>query len=356
MMIGRKIRSCRYSVRAVVGGALTLVVVLALAACGGSSSSSETSGAGSGSNSSSSSSPSSSSAKKLKNIAVQMYARDNPFFAEIVSGINYQAKKDGVEVTVQYAENNPVQEVNEIETAIGRHPEGMIVSPIDEHAIVPPVRKAHEAGIPTVIITDSLAPEGNESIIGYVGSQYEDTGRMKAEYIAKQLHGKGEVGVVHLIRGLDFTEDQWKGAEEVFAKYPGIKVVGQLYAGGASSDLGLNDAENLLTAHPNLSALYVDNDPLAIGVIKAVEQRHIEPGKIVIVGGDGTPEGLEAIQAGKMNMTVNFCGFAQGVLALESLQNYVEKNEKPTKHSPQIEITKSNVSKYLKPVSGCSAA
>jgi len=300
-----------------------------LAACGGSSSSSSTSGGGGG---------------KLKNVAVSMYARDNPFFAEVVKGIQYEAKRKGVSVAVVWAENDPSQEVTNIQNLITRQPDGLIVSPIDPNALVPPVKQAKSAGIPTVIVTDDIAPSGKQYQLTSMSSDYSNTGRIKAQYIVNQLHGKGKVAVVHLIRGLAFTEEQWKGAQSVFAKNPGIQIVGQIYAGAAASDKGLNAAENFLTAHPDLNAIYVDNDPLALGVIQAIKQRHVGH-KVIVVGADGTPDAMNELKDKTLDLTIDFCGFNEGVRAIDALWDYKVNGKVDTQKPPQQTITQQNVAK-----------
>jgi ribose transport system substrate-binding protein len=297
-------------------------------ACGGSSSSSSTSGGGG----------------KLKNVAVSMYARDNPFFAEVVKGIQYEAKRKGVSVAVVWAENDPGQEVTNIQNLITRQPDGLIVSPIDPNALIPPVKQAKQAGIPTVIVTDDIAPSGRQYQLTSMSSDYSNTGRIKAQYIVDQLHGKGKVAVVHLIRGLAFTEEQWKGAESVFSKNPGIQIVGQIYAGAAASDKGLNAAENFLTAHPDLNAIYVDNDPLALGVIQAIKQRHVGH-KVIVVGADGTPDAMNELKDKTLDLTIDFCGFNEGVRAIDALWNYKVNGKVDTQKPPQQTITQQNVAK-----------
>jgi len=309
--------------RLVVSG-FTLAAVIGLAACGGSSSS----GGG--------------SKHELKNVAVSMYARDNPFFAEVVKGIQYEAKRKGVKVSVVWAENDPGQEVTNIQNLITRQPDGLIVSPIDPNALVPPVKQAKAAGIPSVIVTDDIAPSGKQYQLTSMSSDYADTGRIKAQYIVKQLHGQGKVAVVHLIRGLAFTEEQWKGAESVFAKNPGIQIVGQIYAGAAASDKGLNAAENFLTAHPDLNAIYVDNDPLALGVIQAIKQRHVNH-KVIVVGADGTPDAMNELKDKTLDLTVDFCGFNEGVRAIDALWDYRTNGRVDTAKPPQQVITQQNV-------------
>lgn len=290
----------------------------------------------------SSSSSGGGSKHELKNVAVSMYARDNPFFAEVVKGIQYEAKRKGVNVSVVWAENDPSQEVTNIQNVITRRPDGLIVSPIDPNALVPSVKQAKAAGVPTVIVTDDIAPSGKQYQLTSMSSDYSDTGRIKAQFIADQLHGKGKVAVLHLIRGLAFTEEQWKGAQAVFAKYPGIDIVGQIYAGAAASDKGLNAAENFLTAHPDLNAIYVDNDPLALGVIQAIKQRHVGH-RVIVVGADGTPDAMNELKDKTLDLTVDFCGFNEGVRALDALWDYRHSGKIDTVKPPQQTITQANV-------------
>jgi ABC-type sugar transport system substrate-binding protein len=310
-----------------------VLAAVALAACGGSSNNSSSAGSSSGG-----------SSGQVKNVGVAMYARDNPFFTEVVSGVQYEAKRKGINLDISWAENDPTQEVNNIQNMITRQPDGLIISPIDPNALVPPVQQAKNSHIPVVMITDDLAPSGQQYQLTSMSSDYTNTGRIKAQFIANQLHGSGQVGVIHLIRGLAFTEEQWKGAQEVFARYPNIKIVGQLYAGGAASTNGLNAAENLLTAHPGIKALYVDNDPLALGVIQAVQQRHVAH-PVVIVGADGTPSAISELKKHTLGLTIDFCGFNEGVRAIDALWDYKTKGKVDKAKPPQIQLTPQNIAK-----------
>jgi ABC-type sugar transport system substrate-binding protein len=77
--------------------------------------------------------------------------------------------------------------------------------------------------------------------------------------------------------------------------------------------------------------------------------------KIVVVGANGTPDALSSIKAGKLDLTVNFCGFNQGVRAIDALKSYVEKGAKPSGAAPQEVITSSNLAEMqAKLAKGCA--
>lgn len=280
---------------------------------------------------------------QLESVDVSLYARDNPFLNSIAEGAQYAGEELGVDVNVSYGENDPTQQVSQIENIITTQPGGLIVAPIDREAIAPVVQSASDAGIEVVTVADDLGEDSRDARLFYAGTQYVQTGRDKAQFIVDALGGKGKVAVIHLIRGLSFTEEQWDGAMEVFAENPGIEIVGEEYAGGAESNLGLEAAENFLTANPDLDALYVDNDDLALGAIRAAEQRGIDMDEIVIIGANGTPTAIEAVKAGELDLTVAFCGFAQGERAVNALAEFIESGTEPPDPLDSINVTQENI-------------
>ena len=59
---------------------------------------------------------------------------------------------------------------------------------------------------------------------------------------------------------------------------------------------------NLLQAHPDVNGVFAENDEMALGAIKALGSK---AGKSVkVVGFDGTPDGLKAVEAGTLYATV----------------------------------------------------
>ena len=63
----------------------------------------------------------------------------------------------------------------------------------------------------------------------------------------------------------------------------------------------LNVTENLLQAHPNVKAIFAQNDEMALGAITAVKAAQRD---IIVVGFDGTDEGIKAVESGDLAATV----------------------------------------------------
>jgi ABC-type sugar transport system substrate-binding protein len=285
-------------------------------------------------------------------IAVNMYTRDLPYFVQILQGIQKQSKPLGWTIQPTYGNTNPTEQINQIQNAATTHPNAMVVIPVDQNAIIPPIQQAKAAGVPVLTMGDNLAPAGKSVQLSFLGSDYTALGAQKANWIVAQLHGHGTVGFIHGIRGLNFSEAQRQGAMAVFSKNPGIKVVDGGYTGAFTSDTGLKLTEDLLARSPNVNAIYYDNDDIALGGIQALKERNIPKSKVLIVGTDGGPAALAAVKSGALNYTISLCGFRQGKQAVQLLYNYLVKHIQPpaVNFEPDLTFTPATYSTQIKQV------
>jgi ABC-type sugar transport system substrate-binding protein len=314
-------------------------MVVGLAACGSDSDS------GGGSGGGGDASP--------KTIALNMYSRELPYFQEILRGMQQEAKKLNWKVEATFANSDPTQQINQIQNAVTTKPDAMVVVPIDEHAIVPPIQAAKAAGVPVITMGDNIAEEARSQQLAFLGVNYEDLGKEKAQFTVDALKGKGTVGWIHGIRGLNFTEQQSKGGEPVLkAAAPGIKFVDGPYAGAFSSDKGLNATQNFLSRTPKVDALYYDNDDIALGGIAALKDRGIDLKKTKVIATDGGPPALEAVKKGELYATISLCGFAQGKQVIDVLRDYLvdKKEPQPEIYTDTLLFNQENVEENIKHV------
>ena len=268
-----------------------------------------------------------------------------PWMQEVQQGMNERAAELGVNLSISSANFDVAEQVDLIDNAIVKQPDAIAVGPLDRVALIPPIERAAEEGIPVVTFGDELAEEGKELELTYLGQFYSDMGVLKAEYIAEQLGGQGTVMVIHGNRGSDFIEAQREGLEEVFAEYPGITLVGNDQYGQISSDSGLELTENLLTAHGTPDAIFFDNDDIALGGLQALEEQNIDPSTIVTVSSDGTVPALNAIREGHLDYIVGSRPNLIGAATVQVLYDYVVNDIEPEEAIiiPFIEITSANV-------------
>jgi ABC-type sugar transport system substrate-binding protein len=331
----------RRGLRTVATSIAMLAFAVGVAACGGDDDGDGGGGSGGGGGE---------GGGEARTIAVNMYTADNPYFQEMLDGIEATAEEFGWEVQATFGNADPTEQVNQIQNAIATQPDALIVVPIDEEASVPPIRQAADAGIPVFTMGDNLGEEGQEVQVAYVGADYEEVGVLKAEFIAEELGDEGgTVGIIHGIRGLNFTEAGADGAESVFNEIPAIELIDGPYTGAFASDVGLEATENMLTRNPDFDAFYFDNDSIAIGGIQAIEERNIPHDEIITTGTDGTPAALEAVEKGTLDYTIHLCGVGQGVNAMNVIRDYLEEDTEPEKivATEMYEITPANFEEQL---------
>jgi ABC-type sugar transport system substrate-binding protein len=266
-------------------------------------------------------------------IELNVYSRALPYYQDLVAGAEKAAEELGVTLEVTYGETDPQVQYDQVENALTGAPDGLIVAPIDQVALIPVIQLASDNGVPVVTVGDNLAEEGQQYQLTFVGTEYEVVGQQKAEFIIDALGGQGTVAVIHGIRGLHFTEGQWaEGALPVFEDNPGITLVDGGYTGQFTTDAGLAATENLLTANPDLDAIYFDNDDLALGGVLALQQRGINLEDIILIGTDGGSPARKAVAVGELDMTISICGYATGVQAVEVLTAHLRDGDSPPAH------------------------
>jgi len=104
-----------------------------------------------------------------------------------------------------------------------------------------------------------------------------------------------------------------------------------------------NQMQTLITGYPDLKAVFVQNEDMAIGAIKALEEAG-KAGQVQIVSQNGAPYGLESIAAGGIKATVGWSPSQEAALSLRLLVEYIRGKDVPKLTiTPMKVITKANV-------------
>jgi ribose transport system substrate-binding protein len=226
-------------------------------------------------------------------------ALDSEFWQRIKSGAEEAARADaGVRLAVlaPAQEINIDQQVSILEDQILKRVSALAVSPAGVAEILPVLDKAKAAGIPVVIV-DTYVPW--PSMVSFIGIDNRLGGRLAGEYILRTIGGKGKVAVIRGVLGVATQEDRLTGFRDAIANARGVELVA-VQPANSERALGMGVMENMLTSHPEVTAVFATNDQMALGAMQAIAARHLT-GKIVLVGFDATREALRAIQAGEMN-------------------------------------------------------
>ncbi len=254
-------------------------------------------------------------------VGVTMTAFDNPFLTILLAGIRAGAeRRDDVTLAVEDAELDVAQQLSQVQNFIANGVEAIIVNPVDGNSTLAITQEVTRAGIPLVYVNHPPAdidalPEGAT----FVGSNEINSGTMQTEEVCEMLGGEGTAVVMMGPLENHAALTRTKDIHDVLSRLDcsGIEVVEEQTANWSrveAQDL----MTNWLTRGVAFDAVIANNDEMAIGAIQAMKAAGIGMEDVVVAGIDATPDGLMAMQAGELDVTVYQNATRQGEVALES--------------------------------------
>lgn len=192
-----------------------------------------------------------------------------------------------VKLVISDAQQDNSKQVAQIETFIRQKPDLLIVAPNERAALTAVMGQAMEANIPVICLErDILQP----NYTTYIRSDNAAIGRMAAQFIVdylKKKNGSPQGNVVSMrgLLGVEGEINRDAGAREIFAKYPGIRIVADPVADWIQAKARDRMTE-VLRAQPKIDVVYAHNDPMAVGAYLAAKELGREK-EIAFVGVDG---------------------------------------------------------------------
>lgn len=264
------------------------------------------------------------------------------FFNQINEGAQAAADAAGVKLAIFNANNDPQAQNSAIETFIQQKVDGLVVVAIDVNGIMPAVEQAAAAGIPVVAI-DAILPEGPQKAqIGVDNAKAaEDIGHFVVEQSAGAPTKIGIVGALN-----SFIQNIRKDSfEAVVTAAPNVEVVGTV-DGQNVQDVALGAAENLLTANPDLTAIYATGEPAMVAAVAAVESQGRQD-SVKVYGWDLTGSVIAGIDAGFVAGVVQQDPAGMGKAAIEALAAITSDQPVEAVVSvPAAIVTGSNVAEF----------
>ncbi|PDT28012.1 sugar ABC transporter substrate-binding protein [Rhizobium sp. L9] len=268
------------------------------------------------------------------------------FFNQINDGANAAAKAAGADLVIFNANNVPAAQNDAIETYITQKVDGIILVAIDVNGVKPAITAAKNAGIPVIAI-DAQIPEGDN--IAFVGvdntTAGAEIGKFFSDYVKSDMGGAAKVGVVGALNS--FIQNQRLDGFKAAVGKGGQKVEFLNTVDGQNvQDVALSAAENLMTANPDMTALYATGEPALLGAVSAVASQG-RGDSIKVFGWDLTKSAIDGIDQGFVTAVIQQDPAGEGKAAVEALVK-VKKGEKiePIINVPVTIVTKANVDQY----------
>ncbi|MET7358069.1 substrate-binding domain-containing protein [Streptomyces sp. NPDC005562] len=274
-------------------------------------------------------------------IGMSLSTLNNPFFVQMKEGAQAEAEKSGIDLTVTDAQNDASQQSNQLQNFTGEGVKSIIVNPVDSDAAGPAVRGANKQDIP-VVAADRGVNKAKTATL--VASDNVAGGRLAAKTLAEKLGGKGKVIVLQGTAGTSASRERGQGFADGIKAYPGIDVVARQPA-DFDRTKGLDVMTNLLQSHKGVNGVFAENDEMALGAVKALGDK--AGTSVPVVGFDGTPDGLKAVDAGTLYASVAQQPKELGKIAVQNAVRSAQgKKVRETVKVPVKVVTAKNVKDF----------
>lgn len=249
-------------------------------------------------------------------VAVVLAALDNPFYIAQKEGIEEEAAKHPeADVTVSAGRERTASDevIGLIEDAIAKDVDAIAVNGSDDKPLLPVLQRVIDAKIPLVLF-DAPADELKGKYATYIGTDNEAGGRGAGEWLKNEMPDGGTVGLLLCVAGHPVTVARVKGFEEGLKGGGTFKIVSRVDA-ECDRDKGRKAMEDMITAHPDLDAVFSTSDGQSMGAVEALKAAHKDP---TFVSFDAQPEAVDAIKAG--NIIDASSGWSARTLGAEAIK------------------------------------
>lgn len=258
-------------------------------------------------------------ASAKETIALAVSTLDNPFFVSLKDGAQKKADELGYTLVVLDSQNDPAKELSNVEDLTVRGAKVLLINPTDSEAVGNAVRIANRNNIP-VITLDRGAAKGD--VVSHIASDNVAGGKMAGDFIAQKLGAGAKVIQLEGIAGTSAARERGEGFKKAIDAHKFNILASQ--PADFDRTKGLNVTENLLSSKGDVQAIFAQNDEMALGALRAASAAKKD---VLIVGFDGTDDGVKAVESGKLAATIAQQPELIGALGVETA-NKVIKGEK----------------------------
>jgi ABC-type sugar transport system substrate-binding protein len=210
-----------------------------------------------------------------------------------------------------------------IKQMIDQGAKAVIFSPVSSMGMTDALGYAKRHNVPVIAVDRSLTGvKACSDVAAQLGSDFIEEGRRAARAIIKATNGKAKLAILFGTAGVNVTDDRTRGfVDEIVANAPGIEIVDQRTA-RFDRDTGERVFADMLRAHPDIDALYAENDEMGVGALRVLKRAgKAGRDKTRVVTIDGTQDGVQAIIDGYFSAVIE-CNPRYGAPAFNALEAF----------------------------------
>jgi simple sugar transport system substrate-binding protein len=239
-------------------------------------------------------------------------------FSQIVAKANWNtantesirkaALDAGVELRLEDAHRSQENQVATLRSFVSQRVDVIAFSPVVETGYEGVLREIRAAKIPVILLDRTIEVSDDTLYASLIGSDFVEEGRRAGRWLLQNTRQvPGEIDIVELrgTVGSAPANDRKQGFAEVIATDPRYRIIRS-----ESGDFDRVRAREVMAGFlqaegRRIRVLFAHGDSMALGAIDAIEAAGFKPGSdILVISIEGSRKGLEAIVAGKLNLSV----------------------------------------------------
>jgi ribose transport system substrate-binding protein len=281
-------------------------------------------------------------------LAVVPQAVGFDFWEQVRLGAQCAAQRtEGAEVDVQWdgvtAETDVNGQVNLLQNFIQQGVDGLVYAATDAKVLSQVTESAMQQDVTVVNIDSGTDPQPPE--VPVFATDNVAAARKVPDLLAEGLgEDGGEVAFIPFQQGTSTNEQREKGFKEGMEQHPELELVAQ-QSSQSDYNTALRVTEDILTANPNLDAIFAANEPGVLGAAEAVRKAG-KAGEIVIVGWDASPEEIKGVKDGVISALVVQNPFRMGYDGVNAAVSMIREGTDVDSEDTGVSfVTKENVDK-----------
>jgi len=267
-----------------------------------------------------------------------------PFFATMENAAKaYAAAHPGVEII--FGQGTSATDIDGqialIESMVTKGVQGIAITPVDP-TVAKTLDKAVANGIKVVLMDNRIPDWKGQTALATTNNL--EAGKIAGGYLKTVLKDGDTIGILEGVPGVPALDDRVNGMLEGL-KGVNVKIVGKGET-DCQEEKGINVAQDILTANPQLKAIYSACGPPAAGAAQAIKNAKLDH-KVILVGFDFCCGEPEAVAAGIEDASVAQFPAKMAELGVDALVKAIRGEKVPVLiDSGAALVTKVNMDKF----------
>ncbi len=218
------------------------------------------------------------------------------------------ARAAGIELRLEDARHSQEKQVAHLRSFVSQRVDVIAFSPVVESGWEAVLREIRSAGIPVILMDRAIEVSDDSLYVSLIGSDFVEEGRRAGRWLLQNTRDvPGGIDIVELqgTVGSAPANDRKQGFAEVIAADPRYRIIRS-----QSGDFDRARAREIMAGFlqaegRRIRVVFAHGDAMAFGAIEAIEGAGFKPGSdILVISIEGSRTALEAIVAGKLNVSV----------------------------------------------------